>query len=44
MPVDLKNMPITFIWMMNSRFVNILDKGVVVFLDNIFVYSNMVEK
>ena len=34
----------TFIWMMNSLFIDMLDKGVVVFLDNILIYSTIVEE
>ena len=42
-PMDPTNAPAMFIQTMNNLFVDILDKGVV-FLDNILIYSNTVEK
>ena len=38
MPMGLMNTPATFIHTMNNLFSNMLDSGVVVFLDNILVY------
>ena len=34
MPMGLTNMPATFMWMMNNLFMDMLDKGVIVFLDD----------
>ena len=35
MPIELKNMPATFIKIINNLFIDMLDKGLVVFLDDI---------
>ena len=32
-----------FMWMMNNLFEDMLDQGVVVFLDDMLIYSTMVE-
>ena len=42
--MGLTNAPATFMQIMNNLFVNMLDKGVVVFLDYILIYSIMVEE
>ena len=44
MPMGLINAPETFMQMMNNLFMDMLDKGVMVFLDDILVYSRMVEE
>ena len=44
MPMGLMNVPATFMQMMNNLFVDMLDKGVVVFLDDILIYSKIVEE
>ena len=44
MPMDLKNVPAAFMCMMNNLFMDMLDKGVVVLLDNIVIYSIMEEE
>ena len=44
MPIALRNIPKTFMWMKNNLFMDILDKKVVVFLDDILMYSTMVEE
>ena len=44
MPIGLKNVPETFIRMMNNLLEDMLDKGVVVFLDDVLIYSTMVEQ
>ena len=44
MPMGLKNAPATFMQMMNNLFMAMLDKGVVVFLDDILIYSTTVEE
>ena len=43
MPMGLTNAPAIFMQIMNNLFVDMLDKGVVVFLDDILIYSTMVE-
>ena len=37
------NAPATFMKTMNNLFIDMLDKGVVVFLDDVLIYSAMVE-
>ena len=44
MPMGLTNAPATFMRMMNNLFMDILDKGVIVFLDGMLIYSTMVEE
>ena len=39
--MGLAHVPETFIWMMNNFFMDMLNKGIVVFLDNILIYSTM---
>ena len=40
----LTNLPAMFIRMMKNMFVDMLDKGVVVFLDDVLIHSTMVEE
>ena len=44
MPMGLMNAPATFIRTMNNLFVDMLDKGVVLFLDDVLIYSTIVEE
>jgi hypothetical protein len=37
----LTNAPITFMCLMNGVFIDLLDKFVIVFLDNILIYSKI---
>ena len=44
MPIGLTNVPATFMQTINGLFVEMLDKRVLVFVDNILIYSKMVEE
>ena len=44
MPMGLMNVLATYMRMMNNLFMDMLDKGVVVFLNNVLIYSTMVEE
>ena len=44
MPMGLTNAPATFMQTMNNLFLDMLDSGVAVFLDNILVYLGMVDE
>ena len=44
MPMGLTNVPAMFIRMMNNLVEDMLDKGVVVFLDDMLIYSTMAEE
>ena len=44
MPMGLTNASAIFMCTMNNLFLDMLDKGVVGFLDNILIYSNSVEE
>ena len=44
MPMGLTNAPATFMRTMNNLFLDMLDSGMAVFLDDILVYSGMVGK
>jgi hypothetical protein len=43
-PFGLSNAPIVFMCLMNGIFINYLDKFLIVFLDDILVYSNSEEE
>ena len=43
MPMGLMNVPATFMQMMNNLFEDMLDQGVVVFLDDMLIYSTTLE-
>ena len=38
--MGLTNAPATFMWVMNNLFTDLLDRGIIVFLDDILVYSH----
>ena len=42
--MGLINTPATFMWMMINLFADMLDKGVIVFLDDVLIYSTTVDK
>ena len=42
--MGLTNAPAKFMQTMNNLFVDMLDKGVIVFLDDMLIYSTMVEE
>ena len=42
--MHLTNIPATFLQTMNNLFMDMLDKGVVFFLDNILIYSNLADE
>ena len=44
MPIGLTNAPATFMWMMNNLLEDMLDKGVVVFLDDVLIYNITIEE
>ena len=44
MPMGLTNELETFMWMINNLFMNILDKVVIVFLDDLLIHSTMAEE
>ena len=44
MPMGLMNAPATFMQTMNNLFLDMLDSGMAVFLDNILMYLGMVDK
>ena len=44
MPMGLTNAPAMFMWTRNNLFVDMLDEVVVVFLDDIVIYSTIVEE
>ena len=44
MPMGLTNAPVTFMRMMNNLLEDMLDQGVVVFLDDMLIYSTMAEE
>jgi hypothetical protein len=43
-PFGLSNAPVFFMYLMNGIFINYLDKFVIVFMDDILVYSNSEEE
>ena len=42
--MGLMNVPATFMQTMNNLFMDMLDRGVVIFLDNMLIYSTVVEE
>ena len=44
MPMGLINVPVTFMQTMNNLFVDLLDNGVVIFLDNMLIYNTIIEE
>ena len=44
LPISLTNAPATFIWAMNYLFIDLLDHGIIVFIDDVLVYSHTRDK
>ena len=44
LPMGLTNAPAMFMWAMNNLFTNLLDRDIIVFLDDILVYSHTRDK
>ena len=44
LPMGLTNAPTTLMWVMNNLFIDLLDCGVIVFLDDVLVYSHTQEE
>ena len=44
MSMGLTNVPAMFMQMMNNLFADMLDKGLIVFLDDMLIYSTMAEE
>ena len=44
MPMGLTNVPATFMRTMNNLLVDMLDKGVIVYLDDMLIYSTTAEQ
>ena len=44
LPMGLTNAPAMFMWAINSLFTDLLDQGVIVFLDDVLVYSHTKDK
>ena len=42
--MGLINVPEMFIWMINNLFMDMLEKGVAIFLDDILIYSTIEEE
>ena len=44
MPFGLTNAPATFMRTMNNLFTDLLDRGLVTFMNNILIYSSTIEE
>ena len=42
--MGLTNVPAMFMWTMSNLFMDMLDKRVIVFLDDMLIYNTMVEE